>query len=151
MWSRPGILKLGVSELNVNVCEVLILTRKMTGLEGDHLAGVRFGILGFAVRLVFHRRGRRCDHRLWEQCCVFGTRHILPINMFRWWEDVVLKLFMYYTISYTAYGTNIHIVMSGIFLHAVFSPLALLLCVYCVTERKVCRMIVNDSISCRTL
>lgn len=71
----------------LNVCEVLILTRQMTGLERDHLVGVRFGILGFAVSLIFQRRGRRSDHRLWEQWCVSGTRHVLPINMFRWWED----------------------------------------------------------------
>lgn len=119
----------------LNVCEVLILTRKMTGLEGDHLAGVRFGILGFAVGLVFHRRGRRSDHRLWEQCCVFGTRHILPINMFRWWEDVVLKLFMYTAI--------LHTVQTFISLCQAFSCMLFFLhwhycCVFIVSLREKC-------------
>lgn len=55
-------------------------TGKVTWLEGDHLIGVRFGVLRFTVSFILQCRHRGRHHSLWEQCCQFGTRHILQTH-----------------------------------------------------------------------
>lgn len=52
-------------------------TSEVTRLEGDHLVGVGFGVLGLTVDFVFMRRHRGGYHGLWEQRRQFGTWNVL--------------------------------------------------------------------------
>lgn len=54
-------------------------TGEVTRLEGDHLVGVGFGVLGLAVHLVLQSgRGGR-HYRLGEQRRQLGTGHVLRV------------------------------------------------------------------------
>lgn len=74
---KTGFMQQPVEEREREREEKVLRTGHVTGLEGDHLVGVRFGVLGFAVCFVLLCRRRGRHHGLWEQRCQFGTRHVL--------------------------------------------------------------------------